>query len=334
MKSKKIKIAIIILIALFVLYLLSWLFDFSFGQKPNWGATFSELYAEELGLNWKETYSAILNDLNIKKIRLIAYWNRIEPEKGATNFDDLDWQIAEAQKKNKEITLAVGFRVPRWPECHIPEWAANLPKEEFEKIVLTYLETVVNRYKTNPAIKIWQIENEPLLSVFGRCSKPDINLLKKEIALVKSLDPTQPVLITASGELSPWFKEAGLSEIFGTTLYRVVWNKYIGYFKHFTPPAFYALKAFSIKTFSRTKEVVIAELQAEPWAPALKPIAEIPFEEQIKHFDANQLRYNMEFAEKTGIKDIYLWGVEWWYWRKIHEDPSFWQTGKEILNTN
>jgi len=331
MKSKKIKIVIIVLISLFALYFISWHIDFSRGS-PNWGATFSELYAEELGLNWKEIYSAILNDLNIKKIRLVAYWNRLEPEKGATNFDDLDWQITEAQKKNKEITLAVGFRVPRWPECHIPEWATNLPKEEFEKAVLAHLETIVNRYKTNPAIKIWQTENEPLLSVFGRCPKPDINLLKKEIAFVKSLDPTRPVLITASGELSLGFSEAGLSEIFGTTLYRVVWNKYIGYFKHFTPPAFYTLKAFLIKTFSCTKEVVVAELQAEPWSPALKPIVEIPFDEQIKHFDANQLRYNMEFAKKTGIKDIYLWGVEWWHYRKINGDSLFWKTGKEILN--
>jgi hypothetical protein len=334
MKSKKIKILIIILIALFVLYLLSWSLDFSFGQKPTWGATFSELYSEELGLNWKETYSAILNDLNIKKIRLVAYWNRLEPIKGAANFTDLDWQIAETQKKNKEIILAIGFRVPRWPECHIPQWTTNSSKEEFEKTLLTYLETAVNRYKSNPAIKIWQVENEPFLSVFGSCPEPDINLLKKEIALIKSLDPTRPVLITASGELSLGFKEAGLSEIFGTTLYRVVWNKYLGYFKHFTPPAFYALKAFLIKTFFKTKEVVIAELQAEPWSPALKPIAEIPFNEQTENFAAKQLRYNMEFARKTGIKDIYLWGVEWWYWRKIHGDPTFWETGKIFLNTN
>ena len=50
----------------------------------------------------------------------------------------------------------------------------------------------------------------------------------------------RPVLITDSGELG-WWRPASNWVIFGTTLYRVVWNKYVAYwnYKYLIPPALY-----------------------------------------------------------------------------------------------
>lgn len=324
-------IGFVLAIAAF-LYFISWQIDFS-KSKPNWGVTFSQYFVQqELKIDWKNAYQTILEEIPVQKLRLIAYWQYLEPEKGQFNFQDLDWQIGEAQKKDKEVVLVVGYRVPRWPECHIPNWANNLPEEDFRKSVLTYLEEIINRYKSFPAIKIWQVENEPLFSLFGQCAKNDKEFLNQEIALVKSLDPQRPIMITDSGELSLWLNTAGLSEILGTTLYRVVWNENVGlWWKNIYPPVFYTARAFLAKKVFFTREVVISELQVEPWAPERKSITQIPFEQQIEHFSIKQLKNNLEFAKKTGIKDIYLWGVEWWYWRKINGDDRFWNFGKEFL---
>ncbi len=334
MKLRTLKIVILIIAAVFVLYLISWSFDFSQGKEFKLGITFSQLYTQEqLGLDWQKTYLAILEDLNPKYLRLIAYWQYLEPKKGQFNFRDLDWQIAEAEKRNREIILTVGHRVPRWPECHQPKWASNLETEELQKAILKFLQQTINRYKDIDAIIAWQIENEPLFFLFGNCPEPDREFLKREIALVKSLDDSRPVIVTDSGELSLWLKTSGLSEILGTTLYRTVWNKRIGYFKHFYPPVFYSLRSFFAKKFFGTERVIISELQGEPWAPEHKSLAQTSLQEQLEHFSPKDLRKNLEFAKKTGIDEIYLWGAEWWFWLKIkHNDSRFWNEAKEIFS--
>lgn len=333
MKLRTLKIVILIIIGIFCLYLISWVLDFSKDKEFKMGITFSQFYAQEqLGLDWQETYLAILKDLNPKYLRLIAYWQYLEPVEGQFNFRDLDWQIARAQERYKEIILVVGHRVPRWPECHHPAWAENLATEELQKAILEFLSQTINHCKDIEGIWAWQIENEPLFFLFGNCPKPDREFLKEEIALVKSLDPTRPIIITDSGELSLWLKTSGLSEILGTTLYRSVWGKPFGYFKHFYPPVFYTLRAALAKKFFGTEQVIISELQGEPWGREHKSLAQVPLEEQLKHFSPRDLQKNLKFAKKTGIDEIYLWGAEWWYWLKENwNDDRFWNEAKEIF---
>jgi len=327
--KRKIKIIILAVAIVLLIYFVSWQLDFSQGKEPSWGATFSQYYAQELlKMDWQKTYESILNDFNFKKLRSVAYWQYLEPKNNQFNFSDLDWQINEAEKTNKEVILVIGYRVPRWPECHAPEWSRGLNKEEWQKEFLGYLQNIVEHYKTFEGVKAWQVENEPLLSVFGNCPPPDIEFLKKEIALVKSLDPSRPIIITDSGELSLWFRTAPLSDILGTTLYRTVWNKIIGSFKHFYPPVAYTLRSYIARKVFGAKDVIISELQAEPWASGGGNIAEVAFEKQTQSFDLKQLENNLEFARKTGIKEIYLWGVEWWYWRQAHGDSDWLELGK------
>jgi hypothetical protein len=328
--SSEIKIVVLIILVIFCFYLISWTFDFGKEKEFKLGITFSQYYAkEQLGLDWRKTYLSLLDDLNPKYLRLIAYWQYLEPEEREFDFSDLDWQISQAEKRNKKVILVVGHRVPRWPECHAPRWAraqiSNLKSQ-----ISNYIEKVINHYKSKEAIWAWQVENEPLLKVFGNCPPPDREFLKKEIALVKSLDPTRPVVITDSGELSLWLKTAGLSEI---TLYRTVWNRYIGYFKHLYPPIFYTLRAWLVKKFFGNQKVIISELQGEPWAPGHRSLAKFPLDEQLEHFTPKDLKKNVEFAKKTGIEEIYLWGAEWWYWLKEkHNDDRFWNKAKEIFS--
>ncbi len=171
-------------------------------EKANLGVTFSLRYAQDIGLDWKEAYLAMINDLGVKKVRIPAYWDLIEKEEGEYDFSDLDWQLEEANKNNVEVILAVGQKVPRWPECFIPQWANENDEKRKEKLI-SFIEKTVFRYKDNPAVSIWQVENEPFLE-FGICPALDTDLLDKEIETVKRIDPKKGIMITDSGELSIW----------------------------------------------------------------------------------------------------------------------------------
>jgi tetratricopeptide (TPR) repeat protein len=152
------------------------------------GMTFSTRYAEGLGLDWRETYLALLDEVGVKKMRLPVYWDLVESTKGAYNFSDVDWQIEEASKRGAEVILAVGIKVPRWPECHIPGWVGESP-EARRSGILAFIDTTVNRYKDTGTIVSWQIENEPFLR-FGICPPFDVTLLDEEIALTETPTPS------------------------------------------------------------------------------------------------------------------------------------------------
>src|SRR3989339_898155 len=215
---KRFKYLVVVLIVIFfVIFLLSrgYIYD---REDVGYGITFSPKQAENLGMDWQETFLAILNDLQVRRLRLSAYWNEVEPNINEYSWERLDWQINEASKVNAEIILAVGGRLPRWPECHFPAWTADISGEQKDAELLEYIEAVIKRYQGNKNIIAWQVENEPFLINFGECPKLDKELLDREIALVRALDNRQ-IIITDSGELSAWLPAAKRADIFGTTMY-------------------------------------------------------------------------------------------------------------------
>ena len=300
-------------------------------EKIDFGVTFSKIAAEELELDWKKIYLEILDDLKVKKIRLIAYWQEVEPIEGNFDWDDLDWQVEEAKKRGAEIIMAMGRRLPRWPECHIPKWAENLSEKEQQEEILDVISEVTNRYKDNQAIKLWQIENEPFLGTFGVCPKLDKKFLEKEIELVRSLDSTRQVLLTESGEFSTWIGAARRTNIMGTTLYRTIWAKYLKIYVRYPIPAiFYQRKTALIKKFFNVEKIIVSELQAEPWGP--RPSQELSREEQSKSMDLEKFREITNYTKRAGFSEAYLWGVEWWYWLKqVQGDDSMWEEAKKLF---
>ena len=100
---KKHWLILTILLLLVLAIVIPYFLDFS-GSKIAWGVTFSQPYTQnELGLNWQETYLAILDDLKVDHIRLSAYWNTIEKKQSEYDFADLDWQVNEASKRDVKI---------------------------------------------------------------------------------------------------------------------------------------------------------------------------------------------------------------------------------------
>lgn len=300
-------------------------------EEITYGMSFNTLYARELGLDWQETYDAILDDLGVRQLRLAAHWPMIEPTPGKYNFVELDYQIAKAEAVGTEVILAVGRRLPRWPECHTPTWAANLSITARNEAQINYMTTVVNRYKNSPAIKYWQVENEPFLSAFAfeHCGELDEEFLDKEIALVRSLDNSRPLIVTDSGNLGTWHGAFSRGDIFGTSVYVYFWNPEIGQFKTFLPPWFYRLKSQVMSLIYPNKPTYLIELSAEPWL--IEPITEVPIAVQLSRMDIEKFNEILEYAKATRFDHQYLWGAEWWYWLKLKGEAEFWNRGKELF---
>ncbi|PIW91498.1 MAG: hypothetical protein COZ90_00545, partial [Candidatus Nealsonbacteria bacterium CG_4_8_14_3_um_filter_37_36] len=73
---KKILLGVLLFLLIFAGYLF-------IGEPPpakeiTWGVNFSQKHTENLGLNWRETYLALLDDLGVRNIKLITHWDLIE----------------------------------------------------------------------------------------------------------------------------------------------------------------------------------------------------------------------------------------------------------------
>ncbi|MFA7702127.1 MAG: hypothetical protein WCX80_01570, partial [Patescibacteria group bacterium] len=260
-------------------------------------------------------------------IRLPIYWDQVVPHRGEYKFSDYDWMLNEGKNRDVKFVLNVGYRLPRWPECHAPVWILGKNKDFRETEALKMLEVVVKRYRDRSEIEYWQVENEPFLDVFGECPASDLNFLQKEIDLVRRLD-SRPILISASGELSLWQKESKAGDIFGTTLYRVVWGPSSGYIRYPLPAIFYRLKADLAKIPQEKR--IISELQAEPWVPS-GYMKDLPESEAKKSFSLEQFKANTQFGINVDFQKAYFWGVEWWYKKFKDGEPQYWDFAKTLF---
>src|SRR3989344_6503357 len=103
---------IIILLALFAYY-------FFIAKPPKqekiiWGVNFSQMQAEALKLDWKETYLAILSDLGAKNIKLLPQWDWIEGKRDDFIFKEVDWQISQTEKHGASLIYVLGMKTGRW----------------------------------------------------------------------------------------------------------------------------------------------------------------------------------------------------------------------------
>jgi hypothetical protein len=293
--------------------------------------TFSHRYAADLGLDWKVAYIAMLDELGARKLRIPIYWDLAEPEQGMYDFAPIDFMLDEAQLRGAEVMLVVGQRSPRWPECHIPEWVSEEGDGVVREARLTdFLSTVITRYRDREVVTVWQVENEPFVRFFGECPALSRDFFDKELALVRSLDPSRPILVTDSGEFSMWTAAASRGDMFGTTMYRKVHNPAYGYITYPLGPNYYRAKAWFVHLVTGQEDFIVAELQAEPWANGW--VANVSVEEQYETMNPELLETYIHYARRVGFSEAYLWGAEWWYWlREVKGESAVWDTAVDIF---
>ncbi len=305
-------------------------------QPYTMGVTFVPDYAESLGLDPHQTMSALINDLHVKNFRLTSYWSDIETSPGQYNFSELDWEFAQVDKVHGTISLSIGLRQPRWPECHAPNWVnTNAPVSQWQPELGQFMTAVVNRYKNNPALISYQLENEYFNKVFGTCNNYSRDRLVSEYNLVKQLDPHHTLIISRSnndigipiGQPTP--------DEFGVSIYKRVWSTEVGRYAEYPFPAWYYAFLAGVQKIINHKDMIVHELQAEPWAPDGKTIPETSLAEQNKSLSPTRLQQRFNYAKATGLKTVYFWGAEYWYYRlTIEHDPSVWNVAKANFVTN
>ncbi len=301
---------------------------------PKLGVSFSPRYAASLGLDPQLVFTDLVKEVKVKHIRLPVYWDEVEKSPNQYDFSKVDYYIKQANQYGARVTIVVGYKQPRWPECFAPSWAKKLSEEELNLKIIQLVTTEVRHFLVSPAVESWQVENEPFFS-FGICPKPNqetYQRVSREISTVQFLDK-RPVIITDSGELSAWNKAMGLGSVFGTTMYRTVWNPYLGPLEYPMPPIFYQLKAMFIRALFgvNINSVIISELQAEPWIAGKVPTSQVDIKDQIKTFKVSQLQRNLDYAKETRFSAIYFWGAEWWYFARQRNWPQYLENAKVIF---
>ncbi len=301
-----------------------------------YGITFSHKYVQGLKMDWKEVYIKILDDLGVKNLRLVAYWDEIEPEPGKFNYENIKWQLEEARKRDINVILTIGRKVPRFPECFEPEWWKAIPDESTrDQALFNYLGKSVQELKGYTVIKRWQVENEPFFP-FGTCLPIKYETVKKETEFVRRLDP-RPILVQDSGEGGFWLPSYLLGDNLGISMYRKIfydfWGVLLGksvYFQYPLAHWTYHVKAKMLGI--DPNKVIVTELQGEPWGPGF--VSDMSNAEKDKSMSLPKFIDTLNYAQRAGFKEYYFWGAEWWLWEKEKNNrPYFWDTAKAIFKS-
>jgi hypothetical protein len=291
------------------------------------GVSFSIKQCRGLNVDPEKTLDWLIKEAGFRRFRLMSYWNEHETRPGQYDFSQLDWQIKKiARARGGVVTLCLGARQPRWPENHWPDWAWQLPKEKRSRALLEFIRIVVERYKGNPVIVSYQLENEALLENFGRRPEVDRARLRQEFALVKQLDPHRPVIMTTSHHWGIPLRHP-TPDIVGFSYYHTIFDMGYRSAHHFAWLHRWRKRLIGLL---KRRQVFIHELQLEPWGPDV--IWKMSIAEQDRSMGPEQIKKSLDLARQTALYPIDLWGGEWWYWRLTKlDDPSTWQAVRDAL---
>ncbi len=296
-----------------------------------WGTTISERQLRHLGLDLEQAWDGVLN-LGFSYVRLGVYWSEIEVSPGHYQFERLHQLLQLCQQRQQNVVLTVGVKAPRWPEFYWPDFITekNIESQLTKQAALRFIQVVVEQVKTYSCISHWQVENEPLDSVGADFQKITIDFLRQEVALVQELDQ-RPIVLTAWGNdligrrtlpaLAP------LTDVIGIDLYyRQYMTSILGTPVYAGPRNSHQQLSAELKKCN--KPVWVSELQAEPWE---KDDA-MYLADQPPSFNLPYLQQFIAEVRKLPVEAVFLWGAEYWLYRREQGDSSYWEYVKSIID--
>ncbi|MFH1551648.1 MAG: hypothetical protein ABIC36_02105 [bacterium] len=294
------------------------------------GITFSHTHLNYLKIPINDTLDFAL-EMGFSHLRLGSYWQEIEKSKGLYNFSVLEDLLNRCEKTRQKVIMNVGVKSPRWPEFYWPRYLKekNFNNSEARKRTLLFIEKLVKTLKNFSCITHWQVENEPLDPSGQKNLAIPFDFLKEEVELVRKLD-NRPIILTLwANDLESrqlFLDVLPISDMIGLDLY------YKQFMKSDKGKSFYEGPRTSddylreiVKTSS--KEVIITELQAEPWEKDEKGY----LSKNPQSISPKLLESNLQKALSLGTKEILLWGFEYWYYQKSRGDNRYLEMIKKYL---
>jgi hypothetical protein len=325
------------------------------------GISFSPPRAAYLGLDYKAAFKR-LEALHFRVIRLSTYWDQVDRE----GYDQLDWLMSEARKSHQPIALTVGMKALGWPEFFIPASAMPISglrqgqdvasDSTFRGAALSFVADTVLRYRDNPALIAWQVENEPFNRAGPQRLWIDAEFLRDEIASVRQLDEHhRPLIVNAFSHFNLVFDQAsarqgfdfrqwlgfdadsaerdglsvlGRGDVLGLDVYTAIGYQFLGRDHMSHADGDWPDRLARVRDLARKqgKQAWITEAQAEPWEASDLSYAD------PKSTSPKAIRGIFDNLKDAGFTTVLFWGSEYWLWRADQGDSRWIDTIKGILH--
>ncbi len=334
------------------------------------GISFRPLQAAALGLDPEAALRALLA-YPFQLIRLGAYWNRLEPEPGSFQPEELDRQLDAAERAGKRVIMCVGpVKAFGYPEFFVPPHHLDRPlregalvrPDEHRRLLeagTAFVTRVVERYRDRDAITAWQVEHEavdPLgMEHSWRLSEA---FVRAEVEAVRAADPGRPVMMngflptSTPVRVQQWWRtrDQGDSLSVAQRLADIVG---IDFYPRHALAAAGPLTLYLDGSRARWQQqrrerlldwaakdgrrLMIAEVQAEPWEAVTTPPS--PAGRAMYSCRPEDLIGNysqcMRWSNQSGfVMDGYLfWGAEYWLLRERQGDPRYLRAFARVLES-
>jgi len=328
------------------------------------GISFRPRQVEAFGLGGQATLDALL-EYPFELLRLGAYWDRIETSAREFDTQELDWQLAAAERAGKTVILSVGaVKNFGYPEFYVPKHQLDRPLREGALVeaegqasllsaAKRFISHVVTKYRGRDSVVAWQLEHEAVDPLgFEHSWRLGRDFVESELATLRDCDPSRPVMMngflptSSLVNVSQWWRTRDqgdslavavqLADIVGIDYYprnallrlgpRTLYADGSGA----TPPSalFEALR-------ERGRRWMVAEGQAEPWETTTlppNPTGKAMFTCGPHHLIENYNAAISWSSRETPLYAYFFWGAEYWILRARSGDPSYLGAFQRLLN--
>jgi len=289
--------------------------------KIELGFSFSHRQCQWLGLDPEQAFRQLVATTGLNHCRLSVYWDEVEIAKDTYNFELIQKQLQLCAQLGVSAIVSVGVKAQRYPEFYLPAYLAKERPRLFSselnsnrrvrERILALVRTAVTELKDEPALKSWQIENEPLDPSGPKHWHLGLEFLQTEIALLLSIDSTRPVILNLWGNNFP--QQISVDSVNKLTgISRIAFDIYPKQAVSESQPH-QGPRLTPAELFRQFSQPMLVELQAEPWEGF--DYRQQP--ESVTSISVEQIATNLTAYAQAGFNPIYLWGAEYWIWSGI-----------------
>ena len=306
---------------------------------PLAGFSYSPDVSQWMGRNPEADLGYLLSATNPDLVRLPVYWDVTQPSPHNLDYSSLDALLAVVAWHNTisarptRVILTVGARNFVYPELHVPAWIGPRQNPQLAAALVgsayrTYFESTILRYRNNPLLYAWQVENEPFDYVVNESTGDDLispEQMTWEVGEVHRLDANHRAVTTS---FDGWNVMVDWMQLYATPL---LWALH-GYPSGHPGPALDVGDALGLDIYvdgastpvrfssvalrtswkaeamqfwagearAQNKQLWLMEMQAEPWS--VSPGS----------FSADDLLASAATYRKDPLQVVLLWGAETW----------------------